>query len=82
PTLERFLYALGIRHVGEQAAHKLASHFGSLENLEMASEGDLNIIPDIGPETARSVYDYFREPRNLIVLQKLSDNGVEIDIAR
>ena len=82
PTLERFLYALGIRHVGEQAAHKLASHFGSLENLEMASEGDLNVIPDIGPETARSVYDYFREPRNVIVLQKLSDNGVEIDIAR
>ncbi len=78
PTLERFLYALGIRHVGEQAAHKLASHFGSLKNLEMASEGDLNVIPDIGPETARSVYNYFRDPGHLVILRKLFDKDVRI----
>ncbi len=82
PTLERFLYALGIRHVGEQAAHKLASHFGSLENLEMASEGDLNVIPDIGPETARSVYDYFRDPDHLVILRKLFDKGVRIVVPK
>jgi len=82
PTLERFLYALGIRHVGEQAAHKLASHFGSLENLEMASEGDLNIIPDIGPETARSLYDYFRDPGHLVILRKLFDKGVRIVVPK
>ena len=62
PMLERFLYALGIRHVGEQAAHKLASHFGSLENLEMASEGNLNLIPDIGPETAKVCTIIFETP--------------------
>ena len=78
PTLEHFLYALGIPHVGEHAAHLLANHFGSLENLKIASEGDLIAIQGIGPETARSVYDYFREPFNSIVLQKLFDNNVEI----
>ncbi len=78
PTLEHFLYALGIRHVGEHVAHILANHFGNLENLQSASVHDLISIQGIGPETAGSVYEYFREPRNVIVLQNLLDNGVEI----
>ena len=78
PTLEHFLFAIGIRHVGKHAAHILAARFGRLETLEMATERDLTAIRGIGPETARSVYDYFREPRNGIVLQKLFDNGVTI----
>ncbi len=78
PTLERFLYALGIRHVGEHAAHVLAAHFTGLEGLKTASEVDLTAIQGIGPETARSVYGYFRDPHALVILQKLFDNGMKI----
>ncbi len=78
PTLERFLYALGIRHVGERAAHVLAAYFAGLEGLKTASEGDLLAIQDIGPETARSVYGYFRDPHTLVIVQRLFDNGVKI----
>ncbi len=78
PTLERFLYALGIRHVGEQAAHLLAIRFGSLERLKMASEDDLIAIQGVGPETAQSVCGYFRDPHTLMTLQQLFENGVRI----
>ncbi len=76
--LIRFLYALGIRHVGERAAGILASRFGNLEGLKAASKAELTAIPGIGPETAKSVHGYFQEPRNLLVLRKLFDNGVQI----
>ncbi len=63
-SLERFLYALGIRHVGETTARDLARHFGSVAALQSASEDDLLAVPDVGPVVARSVRRFFEEPRN------------------
>lgn len=78
PTLERFLYALGIRHVGEHTAKLLATHFGSLDRVKAASVDDLMAVHEIGPEVARSVYHYFRQEQTGQLLQKLFDGGVAI----
>ena len=78
-TLARFLYALGIRHVGEVAAQLLAQHFKSLEALKKASLADLMSIPGIGPEAARSVWEWFRNERNLQVLEKLLKAGLTFE---
>ncbi len=63
-TLERLINGLGIRHVGEHTARQLAQRFGSMDALIRASEDDLLAVRDIGPEVARSVREYFDEPRN------------------
>ncbi len=78
PTLEQLLCALGIRYVGEQTAHLLAEHFESPEGLQIASESDLMAIQGVGPEVARSVYDYFQDEHTARLLRKMFDNGVEI----
>ncbi len=77
-TLERLLYALGIRHVGEHTANILATSFGSLNRIKTASEEDLIAVHGIGTEVARSVYHYFREEKTERLLQKLFDGGVEL----
>jgi len=77
-SLPRFIYALGILHVGEQTAEDLAGHFGSLEKLMDASSDDINNIENIGPVVSQSVYDYFRQKENLKFIEKLRKNGVEI----
>ncbi|RMF91173.1 MAG: NAD-dependent DNA ligase LigA, partial [Nitrospinota bacterium] len=76
-TLARFLYALGIRHVGEHVATLLAQHFPSLEALQQASQEELETIAGVGPEVARSVRQFFAEERNLRVLARLKQAGVE-----
>jgi DNA ligase (NAD+) len=76
--LERFVYALGIRHVGEHTARVLATHFGSLERLKTVAEEDLIAVHEIGPEVAHSVYQYFRSAHTGLLLQKLFEGGVEI----
>jgi len=73
--LDRFIYALGIRHVGEHASRLLARTFKSLEAIEKAEESDLIRIRDIGPEAAGSIVRFFREPQNLHVLSKLKSAG-------
>jgi len=78
PTLDRLLYALGIRHVGEHTANILATSFGNLNRIKTASEEDLIAVYGIGPEVARSVYQYFREEKTERLLRKLFDGGVEI----
>ncbi|KKT62386.1 MAG: ligase protein [Candidatus Giovannonibacteria bacterium GW2011_GWC2_44_9] len=70
-VLARFIYALGILHVGEETAIDLANHFGSLEKLEKASLEDLEKIPNVGGIVAKSVHDWFREERNKDFLKKL-----------
>src|SRR3989344_5124898 len=70
-TLARFLYALGILHVGEETAIDLAEHFGSLEKLEHMSKENLESIPNIGEVMAESVYGWFRDERNKNFLKKL-----------
>lgn len=76
--LARFIYALGILHVGEQTAEDLAIHFGTLEKLKQASVEEINSIENIGPVVSRSVYDYFHTKENLKFIEKLLSNGVSI----
>jgi DNA ligase (NAD+) len=74
--LGRFIFALGIRHVGEHIASLLAQAFGSIENLSMASEGQLISIREIGPQVARSITGFFMESVNRDVLEALFAAGV------
>jgi len=76
PPLERFIYALGIRHVGEHIAKILAREFSSLEMLMMAKEEDLQDIHEIGPEIAASIVQFFHEPKNKYVMEKFRQAGV------
>ena len=78
-TLSRFLYALGIRHVGEVAAQILAEHFRSLDKLRKASKADLMTIPGIGPEVAGSIEEFFRNERNQRTLEKLLRAGITFE---
>ncbi|UCD68318.1 MAG: NAD-dependent DNA ligase LigA [Betaproteobacteria bacterium] len=75
-SLDRFIYALGIRNVGEQTAKDLATHFGNLEALIQADEGTLQDVSDIGPVVAASVHRFFSEPHNRKVIERLVTNGV------
>jgi DNA ligase (NAD+) len=75
-TLERFIYALGIRHVGESTARDLARHFGSLDAVMSASEEDLLQVADVGPVVAASIARFFAEPHNREVVEQLRAAGV------
>ena len=75
-TLERLLYALGIRDVGESTAKTLARHFGALEPLMAAGEETLRTVPDIGPVVAARIAHFFAEPHNRQVIAALQANGV------
>ena len=76
PPLDRLLYALGIREVGEVTAASLARYFGSLDAVAGASEEALTEVPDVGPIVAGHVYAFFREAHNLEVLQQLERAGL------
>jgi len=76
PVLDRLLYALGIREVGEVTATALARHFGSLQRLLEASEEELVDVPDVGPIVAGHVYAFFQEPHNREVLDQLEQAGL------
>jgi len=76
-TLARFLYALGIREVGEATAEALARHFGTLEVLMSADEAALLLVPDVGPVVAAAIAAFFREPHNRQVIGALRKAGVE-----
>lgn len=77
PQLNKFITALGIRHVGTQTATTLARHFGNMESLENATEEDLLKLPDIGKVVAESILAYFADEDNHKMLQELKDLGVE-----
>jgi DNA ligase (NAD+) len=74
--LSRFLFALGIRHVGEHLAKLLARQFGSLEELAKASREELLAIHEVGPQVADSVTNFFRSPANGEILRRLQEAGV------
>jgi len=75
-TFARFLYALGIREVGEATAAGLAAHFGILEQLEKASIEDLQKVPDVGIVVATHVFNFFAEESNREVVGKLLEEGI------
>ncbi len=75
-TLARFIYALGIRNVGETTAKELARHFGTLDNFIAADEARLQQVPDVGPVVAQSITAFFAEPHNCEVVAQLRASGV------
>ena len=75
-ALERMLFALGIRDVGESTAKTLARHFGALDPLMAAGEDELRQVPDIGPVVAARIAHFFAQPHNREVIDALRANGV------
>jgi DNA ligase (NAD+) len=75
-TLNRFLFALGIRHVGESTAKDLARYFGKLDAIMQADAEHLLAVPDVGPVVAQSIVDFFSEAHNREVVQQLRALGV------
>lgn len=75
-TLDRFLYALGIREVGEATSQALAGCLGGLEQIQSASEEALQTIEDIGPIVAAHIYHFFRQPHNVAMLKRLIEQGI------
>ncbi|MBS9434631.1 NAD-dependent DNA ligase LigA [Photorhabdus hainanensis] len=73
-TFARFLYALGIREVGEATAANLAAHFGELDKLRSADEEALKEVQDVGEVVAKHVVNFFNEPHNQTVINDLIDN--------
>ncbi len=76
---ERVLYALGIRYVGETVAKVLAKHFKSIDRLMKATYEELVAIPEIGDKIARSIIEYFRDPKNLEIIERLKKAGVRME---
>jgi DNA ligase (NAD+) len=77
PQLNRLIFALGIRHVGETTARDLALHFGSIEAVMQAQPEALLQVPDVGPVVAGSIARFFAEPHNQEVVRALREQGVE-----
>ena len=76
-TLPRFLYGLGIRHVGESTARDLARHFGGLDAIMDADVERLLQVPDVGPIVAESLHAFFQQPHNREVIEQLRACGVQ-----
>ena len=74
--LERVIYALGIRFVGERTAEFLAEHFGSLDALMQASLDQLQEVNEVGPRVAQSLFDFFQEPKNRELIERLRKAGL------
>jgi DNA ligase (NAD+) len=76
-SLARFIFAMGIRHVGESTARDLARHFGALDRLLLADEAALLQVNDVGPIVATSILRFFGQPHNREVIDQLRAAGVE-----
>ena len=77
-ALDKFIYSLGIEHVGEETAFVLARRFKELNNLPRASLGELENVPDVGPIVAKSIYEWFQKPYNLKLIDKFKKAGVHV----
>lgn len=79
PNFSNFIYALGINGVGEKTAKDLAKHFVSLENLKNASVEDLTVVNDIGDVIANNIYEFFRDEKQLNLINELFEVGLKIN---
>lgn len=77
--LSRLIFALGIRHVGDETAEILAKHFGSIDKLAKASKEELTSIPTIGPKIADSIIAFFRQEENRKIIERLRKAGVRLE---
>ncbi|MFN8008741.1 MAG: NAD-dependent DNA ligase LigA [Terriglobia bacterium] len=80
--LARVIFGLGIRHVGERTAQILARHFGSIDKLGQAEVEELESIFEVGPVVAASIHDFFAQPENRAVIDKLKEAGVTMHVSR
>jgi len=76
--LERVIYGLGIRFVGERTAQFLAEHFGSMDALIEAREEELQEVNEVGPRIAKSIVEFFQEPKNRALVKQLQDLGLRL----
>ena len=76
--LERVIYGLGIRMVGERTAQFLAEHFGSMDALMKAGEEELQEVNEVGPRIAQSIVEFFQEPKNRALVKQLQDTGLRL----
>jgi DNA ligase (NAD+) len=76
--LERVIYGLGIRFVGERTAQFLAEHFGSMDALMQAGEEELQEVNEVGPRIAASIVEFFQEPKNRALVKQLQDMGLRL----
>jgi DNA ligase (NAD+) len=76
--LERVIYGLGIRMVGERTAQFLAEHFGVIDAIETASEGELQLVEEVGPRIAKSIVEFFAEPKNRELVDELRAAGLTL----
>ena len=79
-SLPRFIYALGIRNIGEETAIDLAEHFSSINKMKNAKLEDFDSISNIGPVVAKSVFEWFNDKDNIKLLDRLEKVGVKIDV--
>jgi DNA ligase (NAD+) len=77
-NFDRVLFALGIRHVGTVTARNLAVHFQTIEALEQATNQELSEVPEVGDIIAKSISDYFGNPKNLRLVQELIEQGLKM----
>jgi len=77
-SLSRFVYSLGIRHVGAETALVLAQHFGTLEKIISATEDDLKSVAEVGPVVAKSIVEFFTSPRQKKLIDKFKQVGIKI----
>ncbi len=75
-TLERFIYALGIRDVGEATARTLARHYNSIDSIEQAATAELEMLNDIGPVVAANIHNFFKQQHNVEIIQRLLSVGI------
>ena len=81
-SLARLIFALGIRFVGERTGQLLADHFSSLDKLAKATEAELFEVEEVGPRVAECIREFFAEPRNLEVIKKLRNAGLQFEQER
>jgi len=81
-SLARLIFALGIRFVGERTGQLLADHFSSLDKLAKATEAELFEVEEVGPRVAECILEFFAEPRNLRVIEKLRKAGLQFGQAK
>jgi DNA ligase (NAD+) len=79
-AFERVLYALGIRYVGETVAKKLAKHYKNIDAIAIASLMDLILVDEIGDKIAQSVIEFFENPENRLLIERLKTVGVQFEI--
>ena len=77
--LARVIYAIGIRFVGERTAQLLAEHFGSMDEFREAKVDELYEVEEIGPKVAQSITEFFHEPRNREIIEKLRKAGLQFE---